>query len=1042
MNPGIRKTALSALVSLIVSFQTIPFAHADADFAVESFTKYDRGATSYTVPATVNFAVVKKASSDFVIWTRDELTPDELTVIESYVRAHDASLGDRNAIFVSGTGSHVIDTMYGTVTFEYGDHGLTVSMPREWSHLDYGRYTDEEPPPGPDPKPGKLTIRKTVNGRLWRVRCDYMDVEGQDTCGILHINDTIWKRDWITNPEGITSAEGHRLNKCGDDEHWVIWVSPGGVAYRMDEIKSGATGSTLSTVVYRTREAMTDEEIANIGNSSRPECLEKYKQNFQETMSCADIEIGKRLYWITTDKGRIWYHTGIPYEAEPTFTISVDGVPYVLTGGQSVTIPDLEPGIHEISELEDPLYSLGAVVSTEGGTVLSQNGWSVQIYVDPDADVEITWPNLQPEPPTPPVVHVDTLCELLDFGKLFNAVIFGDLTASGGDSEGNLLVWGSATLPSGYSVGFPVVGEPLPAAGPRDDALIVGGDLVIGYQGINGNIVYGGDYLGVNRTWSGSALRHVAPVTLDRAGNVPADGSGRTAADLLAAVTEVSSRVADMESNGTVTIADDGCLVLSGTDERRNVFSVTAEEWSGSQRDWIFDVPAGSKAIVNVAGDLVEIANGRMVLPEGMSSVDVLVNYVDATMLTFSHFSHEGSVLAPFASGSFTGGSINGIAVFGGDVVTKGGFEFHNFHLDTFFCPTLPEVTVTATAASSADGDILDVEPGTLVEVTVVVSNPSEYWLRSVTLTDSTGATIALGDIAPGGSVTTVRTLTGEALVTYSATVTAAAYASADATDPLASRPSVTGTDVAVVNFAAAGGSGAGEAIAGDAIADEAAADGETGTASTGSTGTIAYNPTARVDYKVSDMWFSCVPTFAGETFTVNVRVENNGEIDGSGAFLGLYLVGIDHAVTVAAGEDIEADRVVELGGIPAGSSRVYSFSGLTAPDASGVCRVIAYADMDNLAREWSKGDNQDNLTYELSQVAIRIAVAEEGVTLTWSNGWGQIYSILGSNDLENWDAVITDIPSARDTDGLVENTQFVGFDTGYHFFKLRIDQR
>lgn len=46
-------------------------------------------------------------------------------------------------------GSHVIDTMYGTVTFEYGDHGLTVSMPREWSHLDYGRYTDEEPPPTP-----------------------------------------------------------------------------------------------------------------------------------------------------------------------------------------------------------------------------------------------------------------------------------------------------------------------------------------------------------------------------------------------------------------------------------------------------------------------------------------------------------------------------------------------------------------------------------------------------------------------------------------------------------------------------------------------------------------------------------------------------------------------------------------------------------------------------------------------------------------------------------------------------------------------------
>ena len=63
-------------------------------------------------------------------------------------------------------------------------------------------------------------------------------------------------------------------------------------------------------------------------------------------------------------------------------------------------------------------------------------------------------------------------------------------------------------------------------------------------------------------------------------------------------------------------------------------------------------------------------------------------------------------------------------------------------------------------------------------------------------------------------------------------------------------------------------------------------------------------------------------------------------------------------------------------------------------------------------------------------------------MTLTWSNGWGQKYSILGSNDLENWEAVVTDIPSARDESGLIENTYTVSFDTGYKFFKLRVDQR
>lgn len=97
-----------------------------------------------------------------------------------------------------------------------------------------------------------------------------------------------------------------------------------------------------------------------------------------------------------------------------------------------------------------------------------------------------------------------------------------------------------------------------------------------------------------------------------------------------------------------------------------------------------------------------------------------------------------------------------------------------------------------------------------------------------------------------------------------------------------------------------------------------------------------------------------------------------------------------------------------------------------------------------------SRRDRPEIATYELSQVAIHIDVSAEGVTLSWSNGWGQIYAILGSNDLEHWDEVKTEnwddaiggIPSARDTQGLVENVEFVSFDTGYTFFKLRIKQR
>ena len=1047
MQAYMRRMALVLLLPVMVAGWAVCPAGA-GEFAVESFAKYDQEASSYTVPETVNFVVLKKGSSDFVVWTKGELGAEELVVLESYARAHDPSLKKRNAIFLSGMGSHAVDTMYGTVTFARAAEGIAVLMPRKWSHLDYGRYTEAEP----EPETGRLTITKTVDGRLWRVRCDYMDVEGQETCDVRHISGALWKRDWISNPKGTTSLEGHRDNKCGDAEHWVIWADADGVAYRMDEIKSGATGGTLPTVVYRTEAEMTDEEIANIGNPDHPECLEKYKRNFQTPMPYSDIQIGKRLYWITFNGGRIWYHSGIPWEDDPSFVLSVDGVPCILTGGQSVTLADLEPGIHEISESADSLYSLGTVVTAEGDELRVEDGWTVKIQIGAGDDIAVTWPNKQPEPreppepPTPPetepepepVVEVHTLCELLDFGQRFNAVVFGNFLASGGDSEGALLVWGNASLSAGYSVGLGE-GEAIVPGAARGDALIAGGDLVIGTQDVDGNVVYGGAYLGADRIWNDYALRHVAPVTLDRSGNVPADGSGRTAADLLEAVTEVSDRVAEWEANGTVSTLPDGSLVLTGTNAVRNVFAVTAEQWSGSQRDWIFDVPSGSKVVVNVSGGFVELAYGRMVLPGGVTQEDVLVNYADATLLSFTGINHEGSVLAPRASGSFAGGAIEGIAILGGDVAAKDGFEFHDFGLDVFFCPVWPEVALTATAEGAADGQVWTAEPGAQVAVDILVANPSaEYTLRSVQLADSTGAVLSLGELVPGASTNVVLYLTADEAgrVDYTATVTAAAYAGGLV---FADRPAVTATDAAAVVFAE--GAGAGSVVSEDGA---------------GASGGAA--PTELSDYAIDDgdMWFSCIPTFAGERFTVNVRVRNNGEIDGDGAVLGLYLVDVGHGAAVGGEGDVAPVRTIEMGRIPAGGSRVYSFGGLEAPAATnGTFRVIAFADMEGVQREWSKGDNQNNLTYELSLVDIRLEITPEGVILTWSNGWGQIYAILGSNDLEAWDEIETEswvsgigpdgsggIPSARDTLGLVENTEFVSYATGYRFFKLRIKQR
>ena len=266
---------------------------------------------------------------------------------------------------------------------------------------------DSATPTDLSPATGSITVTKQLVGDIWHVRCDYMD-------GItFKAGGGYWKRDPITNPEGILSREGHRSNKCGDADHWVIWVGADGIPYRMDEIKSGATGGTLPTVIYRPRYQLTDSEIHSAIEGDQ-DLLWRYSQNFIDVMSWSDIKIGERMYWTTSNKGQIWYHTGIPYTSAPTFVLFVDGVGYPLVAGEYVEISDLLPGIHEITENADAKYYLGEV--TSDGNVTGQNDWTVTINLQAGQDVSVNWPNIvltpaptvSPTPPSPPVVITPT----------------------------------------------------------------------------------------------------------------------------------------------------------------------------------------------------------------------------------------------------------------------------------------------------------------------------------------------------------------------------------------------------------------------------------------------------------------------------------------------------------------------------------------------------------------------------------------------------------------------------------------------------------
>ena len=255
-----------------------------------------------------------------------------------------------------------------------------------------------------------VTVTKKVVGEIWHIRCDYMDGE------TFHAGGGIWKRDVISNPSGNLGDEGHRSNKCGDAEHWVIWVGADGIPYRMDEIKSGATGGTLPTVVYRPRYNLSDSEIMSLDPSDE-NLVWRYSQNFIDPMNWSDIHVGQRVYWTTQSGNRVWYHTGVPYKSKPSFVLFVDGVGYPLISGESVEINDLLPGIYEISENSNPEYYLGEV--TSDGVIQQQDDWTVSIVLRPGDNTHVEWPNVvitpppadSPKPPPTPDVPSPTPTE-------------------------------------------------------------------------------------------------------------------------------------------------------------------------------------------------------------------------------------------------------------------------------------------------------------------------------------------------------------------------------------------------------------------------------------------------------------------------------------------------------------------------------------------------------------------------------------------------------------------------------------------------------
>lgn len=531
-------------------------------------------------------------------------------------------------------------------------------------------------------------------------------------------------------------------------------------------------------------------------------------------------------------------------------------------------------------------------------------------------------------------------CPPLGMAAQFNALIFGNLEAHGGDTDARLAVAGNVEIHGGYSVGHVVKGDPLPTfSGGETDIFIVGGDLVDGNFGVNGNIVHAGTRTGpVRHMTNGNLIRQVNPITFDANGNVPSDGSGVTFEQLHEGLSNLSALLGAMEDRGVVTkdTSKPWVIMLKGDDEYLNVFNLSADEWSISSAGIEIEAPAGSTVLINIHGDEVVIGNVGMQL-RGVNERNILYNYVDATWLRTFGFAKLGSVLAPYASAHLSSGSIDGRSILGGDVLHDNGFEFHNFPFDGSIClEVLYEFAVKNTGDTVLTEITID-DPMVEVVGGPISLNPGE--------TDSTTFTavysLDLADVVNG-------------VLENTATVSGTTPANEIVTDTATHSMVVPVPALGLPTPISGGGAGSGGGESGG---------GDSGPGDTGGDATPSpVESWMMADFVMNSVVLSQSPSVTGETFGVTVVVSNQGHKAADAGVLRVW-----STAPGAAAPGGKGDAWAMVGILNPGQSKEFTFNGLKASSSAGTWFVVATVDADDLTPEYSVGNNSLPVAYTVS---------------------------------------------------------------------------
>lgn len=261
----------------------------------------------------------------------------------------------------------------------------------------------------------------------------------------------------------------------------------------------------------------------------------------------------------------------------------------------------------------------------------------------------------------------------------YNVFIFNNFTETNSEVNGAVAAGGAVNFTSSS------IGVTLPG-GYSADSLVVGGNLTYtNGQVFNGNVrVVGSHSTSGFNVLHGTLTTGVSPVNF-----------GTEAIRL----SNISTALAAMASNGSVGSPWGGALSFTGSSTGVNVFNITTAQLSASNQ-FLVNIPTGSVALFNVTGGSASV-NWSSFNLGGSSASDLLFNFANAGSLTING-SWSGSILAPLASVTANYGAFNG-QLFASNLTSTTEFYDVRFKGD-LLNPSSPGVPEPATWAMLITG--------------------------------------------------------------------------------------------------------------------------------------------------------------------------------------------------------------------------------------------------------------------------------------------------------------------------------------------------